>query len=265
MATKDKAAAPAEPTKEPGTAVVTWKERMQAVVARTAAMETPKNGFLSFKNGRISYDDTPVPGDKLDVIIVDFFLENTYYATKYVQGSTRSPECYAIGRVEEELKPHEECESPQGGDDGGCSDCPHNEWGSDPEGGRGKACKNTRRIAMIPADVLKVGDAEAVVAAIKKSQVVMCKLPVTSIKVFSKTVNQIVKVLQAPVFSVTVELSVTPSDNMFTVNWKILEGITDEAILQALYDKSVAAEKLLLQPYPKNEAPAAPATRSNKY
>lgn len=37
------------------------------------------------------------------------------------------------------------------GDPGGvCAVCPHNQWGSDVDGGRGKACKNMHRIFLLP-------------------------------------------------------------------------------------------------------------------
>lgn len=249
-----------EDAKAPGTAVVTWKEKMAAVTAKAAATEAPKGGFLSFKNGRLSYDDTLIPGDKTQVIIVDFLLENTWFREKYNPNKAASPVCYALGREEADLKPHEESEEPKHTD---CETCPLNEWGSDREGGRGKDCKNTRRIAVIPADVLKADDP---VTAIKKASLVQCKLPVTSIKNFSKAINQVVKVLGAPPFTVVMELSVTPDDRtLFQVNWKVMEQITGDPILQALYDKHVSAEKVLFQPYPKNEEDEAPKAKSGKY
>jgi hypothetical protein len=247
-------------TKEPGTAVVTWKERAAMVTAQYAAQEAPKGGFLSFKGGRLSYDDTPIPGDKLNCIIVDFVLENTWYGRKYDPANTSPPKCYALGRDEEILAPHEDSEEPQGGEDGMCATCPRNEWGSDPGGGRGKDCKNTRRIAVIPADVLQADDP---VAAIKKASLVQCKLPVTSVKAFSKMINQIVKVLGVPPFGVTVELSVSPSDNMFSVNWKVTDQVHGDEILQALYENNVAAEKVVMMPYPKMEDEAK--SDSKKY
>jgi hypothetical protein len=244
--------------KEPGTAIVTWKEKMAMVTAQAAAMEAPKGGFLSFKSGRLSYDDTPIPGDKMNVVIIDFLLENGMFREKYNAMKPASPMCYAFGREESELKPHPDCEEPQHTD---CATCPNNEWGSDPEGGRGKACKNSRRIAVIPADTLLSG-----VDAIKKANVVMCKLPVTSIKIFSKYVNQIVKVLEKPPFAMVTELSLTPNPaTIFQVNWKAVDEVRGDDLLQALYEKHVATEKLLFQPYPKMEEDTAPATANKKY
>lgn len=240
-----------EESKATTTAVVTWKEKMAAVAAQAAAMEQPKGGFLSFKGGRLSYDDNPIPGDKMNVVVIDFALENGIFREKYNALKPATPMCYSLGRDEEELKPHEDCEEPQHTD---CATCPNNEWGSDPDGGRGKACKNSRRIAVIPADALTKGH-----DVLRKTNAVMCKLPVTSIKIFSKFINQIVKVLEVPPFAVVAELSLTPNPStIFSVNWKIIDQITDMELLQILYDKHVATSKILFQPYPKMEEAAPP-------
>lgn len=246
----------ADTPKEPGTAVVTWKDRMAAVTAQAQQTEASKGGFLSFKSGRLSYDDTPIAGDKINVIVADFVLENTWYVDDYNAMKPASPACYALGREEEGLVPHADSEDQQHPQ---CADCPMNEWGSYRKGGRGKDCKNTRRIAVIPADVLVKGP-----EAIKKANVVMCKLPVTSIKIFSKFVNQVTRVLGKPPFGVVVELSLTPNPaTIFQVNWKILENVTDETLLQALYEKHVSIEKMMFQPYPKIDG--EPVNKSTKY
>ena len=239
------------------TAVMTWKEKMAAVVAQAASSEAPKGGFLSFKGGNISYDDQLIPGNTMDVIVVDFLLENGIFRDKYNANKPASPMCYAIGRDEESLKPHQDCEEPQHTD---CETCPNNEWGSDPEGGRGKACKNTRRIAMIPADCLKNG-----VEGIRKAGTVMCKLPVMSVKNFSTFINQCTKAMELPPFGVVVRMNTKPHPtSLFQVNWTILNSIENQEYMEALYNKHVAAEKMLFQPYPKMEEEAAPAQKASK-
>jgi hypothetical protein len=220
-------------------------------------MEAPKGGFLSFKGGNMSYDDNMIPGNTMDVIVLDFVLENGIFRDKYNPSKPAAPMCYAIGRDEDELKPHEESEEPQHTD---CASCPKNEWASDPEGGRGKACKNTRRIAIIPADCLKHG-----VESIKKAGMVMCKLPVTSLKNFSTFVNQAVKVMDTPPFGVVVRLSTKPHPtSLFQVHWTILDKIENQEHLEALYDRHIGVSKSLFQPYPKFEEDA-PAQSSKKF
>jgi hypothetical protein len=257
MSTKPSSPAPTVIDAPKSTAVVTWKDKMAAVTAQAATMEAPKGGFISFKGGNMSYDDNLIPGNQMDVIVVDFLLENNIFREKYNPNKPASPMCYALGREEDELKPHEDCEEPQ---HTGCIDCPNNEWGSDPEGGRGKACKNTRRIAVIPADALKLG-----VDGIKKAGVVMCKLPVTSLKNFSTFVNQCVKVMDTPPFGVIVRMSTKPHPtSLFQVHWTILNKVENQEHLEALYDKHVSVEKQLFQPYPKMDEEQAPAPKQSK-
>lgn len=259
MATKpDPKTIDAEPAKAPGTAIMTWKEKMAAVSAQAAATEAPKGGFLSFKGGNMSYDDNLIPGNSMDVIVLDFVLENNIFRDKYNPSKPASPMCYAIGRDESEMTPHEESEEPQSAK---CEGCPNNEWGSDPEGGRGKACKNTRRIAIIPADCLKGGP-----DAIKKAGMVMCKLPVTSLKNFSTFVNQAVKVMETPPFGVVVRIATKPHPtSLFQVHWTILDKIENQEHLEALYDRHVGCAKSMFQPYPKMEDAPAPSSKGGKF
>jgi hypothetical protein len=258
MSTKDKAPAPTD-APAPGTAVMTWKEKMALVTAQAAASEAPKGGWLSFKGGNMIYDENQIPGNSMDVIVTDFALENAYYAEKYNPAKTSPPICYAMGRDEASMVPHEDCAAPQNAKCGiageeGC--CPHNEWGSDPEGGRGKACKNGRRVAIIPADVLQKGPEE-----IKKTSAILCKIPVTSIKLFSQFINQVTKVLEVPPFGVITRLSTKPHPaNLFSVNWAVMERVVGDDNLQALYEKHLATTKQVFSPYPKaEEEQAAPA------
>lgn len=238
-------------TKPTGTAVVTWKEKMAAVVAQAAEMEAPKGGFLSFKGGNMSYDDNPIPGNKLSVVVIDFLIENAIFKSKYNPNVPQSPMCYAFGRVEDELKPHPDASEPQHTD---CASCPNNEWASNPEGGRGKACKNSRRIAIITSDCLES------VEKIRKANVVMCKIPATSLKNFSTYVNQVTKVLEKHPFQVITELSAKPHPaNMFEVVWKVTAEVMGDDIQEALYNKYMSIQKQMSQPYPANEEEAAPA------
>lgn len=248
----------ADAPKAAGTAIVTWKDKMALVQAQAAASEAPKGGFLSFKGGNLSYNDELIPNNKLGIIVIDFLLENGIFREKYNPNKPASPMCYAFGRTEDDLTPHEEAEEPQHTD---CANCPNNEWGSDPEGGRGKACKNSRRIGIIPADVLGHSDT---VERIKKASVVMCKLPVTSIKNFSTYVNQVVKVMDKVPFSVVTELSTKPHPtSLFQVHWRVTDEIMNQDVLEALFEKREQFQKQLLQPYPKFDEEAASAPKSS--
>lgn len=262
--TDPKKPGPKEPEiKEPGTAIVSWRDKMALVAAQAAQSEAPKGGFLSFKGGRMSYNDEQIPGDKLNVIIIDFLLENAWFREKYNPMKTAVPACYALARSEEDMRPLPESEAqqhPQCGIPGQEGCCPFNEWGSDPDGGRGKACKNSRRIALLPADVLVQGT-----EAIRKVTPVMCKLPVTSLKNFSAYINKVVKVLGTAPFAVISEVSVHPHpSNQFEVVWKIIDQVVQDDLLSALMAKHEQIQKLIWAPYPKmDDEPST--SKSSKY
>jgi len=262
---------PATPT--PGTAVAApaktsvgmpmdWRERMKQVAVKTAEQEKPQGGYISFKSGRLSVGDTVMPGDKIECIIVDSYFHNKYYDTPYDSKKISSPACYAFSRDDAELKPELSADDPQGGEDGFCVGCPMNEWGSSPKGGRGKACTNTRRLFLLPADVINKPD------SINRVEFLQCDLPVTSVKNFSKFVNDLAPAGLAP-FQVVVEMSVKPHDDtLFQVNFKPMEQIKNEDVLSALAARNWRQEQAEFPKYPTKEELAereAGAPKSGKY
>lgn len=251
-------------------ALADWKDRMLAIKAVAQDAEKPQGGFISFKGGRMSYGDEILPGDKMNMVIIDYRFENDLYMGKYVAGVNKSPDCYAIARPGEIITPYylkdehgstiapaenPQCES--------CDVCPMNEWGSmklvDPTStSKGKACKTSRRIMAIAAD-----DAVSP-EKIGKAQVVTFIPPATSVDNFQTMMNQITKVLDTAHFGAVVEVSVKPHDKfLFMVHFKVLQQITNEDLLAALTTKYVKESSRDIQ-YPKNSEREAPP-QSNKY
>lgn len=243
------------------TQIVEWKQRMAEITKVAVAAEKPSGGWLSFKGGRLSYADQMLPGDAVRVVIMDQLLENSWYEADYDPNKPASPACYAFGRTESEMAPHEKSDSPQAQ---ACDGCPMNEWGSDRKGGKGKDCKNTRRLAMIHEDALKGGP-----EGIDKADIIFAKLPVMSVKNFSTFVNQVGHAMGLPPFGVVCELSVKPHPvSQYQVHFKVIEGV-NEALLPALVAKHDKAAEKLNQPYISNaelagDAPKA-APKKGKY
>lgn len=235
-----------------GSAIVAWKEKMAALTTQAVEAEKPTGGFISFKGGRMSYNDQLIPGDKINCVIVDSMIEYNFYKEKYNADKLVSPVCYAYGHKEKDLKPHEDAEEPQHEN---CVECPNNEWGSDPEGGKGKACKNTRRIALIPADAALTPE------GIAGADIVFAKIPVTSVRNFSNFVNQ-VATLGVPPFGVLCEISVVPDNKtLFQVRFKALKQIEGDELLSSLVAKNAVAAAKMAQPYPRNEEAEAPSNK----
>jgi hypothetical protein len=220
-------------------------------MAKTVEKSVTTGSFISLKSGTMSYGGNPIENNELDVIIIDAILENSFFPGKYDPKTPQSPICYAFGRADEDMKPHENVEEPEAE---ACDGCPHNEWGS-ADVGRGKACKNVRRVAVILADVLEKG-AEAIADA----EVAYLKVPVTSVKAWAGYVNKLASVDKPTLKFITKISVVGDDDTQFKVNFTAVEELQDPAILEALLDKADAVAKLIEFPYQKvDAAPAKPA------
>lgn len=85
------------------------------------------------------------PRGSIDVVILkaNAILSKTFYENGYVDGSDAPPDCAsANGIVPDQGVPKRQ--SPV------CVTCPKNAWGSAPNGGKGKACGDHRRMAVVP-------------------------------------------------------------------------------------------------------------------
>jgi hypothetical protein len=85
------------------------------------------------------------PASSINVVILkqNPALSKVFYAGKYSEGSDEKPTCYSNNG----LTPEDDSEEKQASK---CSVCPHNQWGSriTDSGGKGKACADSRRIAV---------------------------------------------------------------------------------------------------------------------
>lgn len=98
--------------------------------------------------------------EELEVVIVDFNSQNMLYDRPYDAKNPIPPACFAIGKNPSELTPSTNSPDAQAES---CAACPNNQFNSDPKGGKGKACKNTRLLAMLPSASLDEPDEDATI------------------------------------------------------------------------------------------------------
>ena len=134
----------------------------------------------------------------MDVVILDFISQNTFYPGKFNAKSITPPDCIAIGKEINTMTPSENSPDKQAE---ACNGCPMNEWGSD---GEGKACKNTRLLAVMPPD-----DAEG--------DIMLLRVSPTGLKSFDGYVGGVSKKFGQPPIGVVTEISIVPSGQGFTV------------------------------------------------
>lgn len=238
--------------KKPGTAVATYEDRLAAMAKQNVEQEASvaAGGFISFRAGQLSYQGSPVKGNTLDVIVVDSVLENCYYADRFDPENPAPPSCYAFGRVEDELAPHADCSDPQAVR---CCECPNNEFGTASEG-KGKACKNTRRLAVIPAAPLEE-------EALRKSEVAYMKLPVTSVKGWATYVRGLSVLENLPPLAVVSTVSTVPDPKS---QFKVVFGKASNIprnLLPVLFARNEEISQVIMFPYAAAKEVAAPVKK----
>ena len=239
MAEKKQEVAKAAPT-----AVVNWQDELKSLAVATAAAEKPSGNWVSFKGGQLMIGGTPMKDNKVQMIVLHSIFENQWYRDRYNPNAPTPPHCYAYGDTDDALAPHAEAATPIAES---CAACPNNVWGSDPEGGKGKACKNVRRLAIIAATDLD---------KIDKAEVAIAKLSVTSVKNWSTYANQVANALHLPPLGIITEMVVTPDPRyQFQINFSLIDKV-QEQYLPALMKKRGEIMDLIYAPYDKpSEAP----------
>ena len=225
---------------------------------QAAAVERPSVSKISLKGGMMSYMGGVVPGDKMDVIILVAVARNAYYKDPYNPDVIVNPTCFAIAEVTEDLEmvPHENVSQPCNPT---CEGCPKAEWGSEEHrpNSRGKACKETRRLVVMPADAAK--DAETV----KKAELAILDVPVTSVKNYSNFVNAIATTVNLPMWACVTNLSLQRDPKVqFFLRFTPLSGLGDADVIRALQARLDEALRIALIPH--DEASIAPENQKQQ-
>lgn len=236
-----------------GTKVANFDEMMKAKAAmyKKTVAAVSLGQFISFKSGVLSVDKSPIKDNRLDIVILDFVLCNTYYPGKFDANNSKPPACYAFAREAEGMAPHEQVKNPQHGK---CDGCEFNEFGSANEG-RGKACKNSIRAACVAADGLTAKN-------VSQAELRYIQVPVTSVPGFAGFVRQCGEVLHKAPFMVICEMAVVPDvKTQIKVTFNPKESIKDKALLEGLYRRSEAVEKQIMFPFPEEQEQAGHGAR----
>lgn len=236
--------------KKTGTSLVKWDAKLAELASRatkTVASVGTGGNMIKTQGGRLNYQGADIPGNKMRVIVLAHVLHNAFYEGAFDADNPTSPICYAFGAEKSDLVPHEQ--SPKIQHDQ-CEGCPQNEWGS-ANTGRGKACANKARLALISESDLQEDIAMAELAFIH--------VPVTSVKAWAGYVRQLDELVHRPPLAFVTEISLTPDPkNQFNMLFMLAEQIEDGAIIEQLIAKAEVAEKEITFPYPEFEQTAAP-------
>lgn len=239
------------------TEIANYNEELARYAAATLEAEKPTGGkFFSLKSGQLSWGGEPLPSNQMAVIVLSSIFENTYYQGEYDPDVMRGPTCYAFASREDDLAPHADVLAAGQGQADKCKGCPKNEFGS-AERGSGKACKNSRRLSVIPAGTytkrgdLTLFEEEHLFAS---AEVGYLKLPVTSVKNWASYARGIAQQIKKPVFAVVTNIRLEPDPKtQFKVQFELIQELPDEFIGTVLARVKQAEEDILF-PYELGEA-----------
>lgn len=256
---------PAKSGVAPGKQMIAWDKELANFADKSEAQEdTATTGagmkYFSFKSGVLSFDEAVMPGNKVAVIILDGLFDHSYYEGRYDPENPSPPTCFALGRDEGELAPHKDVFERDQAQHDTCEGCPMNEFGS-ADTGRGKACKNTRRLAVIPAGKYGKNGAFNLIEDEEHyddAGMAFMRIPVTSTTAYKTYVKSLTQNLRKPTFAVVTEVRLVPdAKNQFAVQFEALEELPIE-LLDAVYKRVKEAEVLIETPYNLDEREERP-------
>lgn len=246
------------PKKKPGKALVKWDEEFANLAKETAHGATAGEGkFLSFRGGNLTFAGANIPDNELRCVIVGWMYHNAYYDpdVRYDPTNPQSPICYAFSTSpsDKEMEPLDSVPDKQCND---CPSCPLNQYESS-NTGKGRACKNTVRVALI---------AESELDDLANAEIVFASIPPTSLKNWNKFVVDTRDKIKRPLWSLITKIS-CESDT--TSQFKVLVSVADEidsdydfGALKEMWEETM--EDKVDFAYPERAAPAKPVKKVKK-
>lgn len=185
---------------KPAMNVVSIKAALAAQVAANSGKTAAPTGtkIRCTQDKQFLLPDGTKTAGPIDVVILDFCTAHDFYEGAYDPKNIAAPICFAIGQDPKNMAPSANSPVPQSTN---CQICPMNQFGSD---GTGKACKNSRSLALLPAsnDGLDV-DHEADIWTIDVSP--------TALKGFDGYVQSLARSFGSPPVGFLTEISFDPS------------------------------------------------------
>ena len=239
--TAKKKAGKAVATLNKNKSIANFKERLAGMAGKDAdrGHSMGESNYISTKGGIFTYQGNEIP-NPFYAIITDFTFENAYYDSIYDPDQATPPACFALSDDPETLVAHPTSPDMQGGEGNACEGCEMDEWETS-NTGRGKACKNGVRLALVNAD-----DPAKVNAA---SEPAFIRIAPTSLKHFEKYKDKFTRVTGMPLLAAMTEVELVPVKTWYEVHFTLVDQIEDEQMLQNMLSIHDAYEDLLREPY----------------
>jgi hypothetical protein len=223
--------------------VYDWRKEIAGYAAKTLKMEESVSvgNRVSTRGGVLSYKQTPLKDNQLNCIILTALIENAYYAGEFDPDNPRAPVCFAFSTDGEDMEPHEKSHEKQNDT---CKGCQGDAFGSASKG-RGKACKNIRRIALLPLEwPFTAKDVE-------ESEIATLSVPVMSVKGYSAYVKDLALKSNLPPWAWVTTVGCAPDPkSQYRVTFQSADRKPlPDKMYNAILARVKEAEKVIDEPY----------------
>lgn len=206
----------------------------------------PSGDRIRFNANRAFITPDGLEGDTLEVVVVDFISTNLFFDGPYDRDNPSPPGCFALGPEPAMLIPSDNSPNKQSET---CSTCPNNQFGSAPNG-KGKACKNTRLLALMPASAI-AGDEAA--------PIWIMSVPPTSIKAFDSYVHGLaIKNKTIPIGVIT-QLTLDPNNTFASPRFDVVRPLQGNELEVFMTRREEANQRLMIEPDVSQYVPPKPA------
>lgn len=215
----------------------------------TKRIAAPSGDRIRFNANRAFITPDGIEGETLEVVIVDFMSSNLFYEGAFDRDNPQPPACFAIGPEPTLLVPSPNSPVKQADT---CSACPNNQFGS-ASNGKGKACKNTRLLALMPASAIDSEEGEA--------PIWIMSVPPTSLKAFDSFVHSLaVKHKTVPIGVVT-EITLDPANTFASPRFRVVRPLQGKELGTFMPRREEASQRLSAEPDTSQYTAPKPAGR----
>ena len=232
---------------------VNYAEQLAQESAEIAKrIAAPSGDRIRFNANRSFITPDGMEGDTLEVVVVDFMSSNLFYEGMYDRDTPQPPACFAIGTQPSMLVPSDNSPNKQAD---ACSSCPNNQFGS-ASNGKGKACKNTRLVALMPVTALDNPDEDA--------PIWIMSIPPTSLKAFDAYVHSLAAKHNTVPVGVVTEIYLDPANTFASPRFNVVRPLQPTELGLFMSRREEANTRLSAEPDVSQYAPPKATARGRR-
>lgn len=215
---------------------VNYEEQLAKEAAEIAKrIAAPTGDRIRFNANRAFITPDGMEGETLEVVIVDFVSSNLFYDGPFDRDNPQPPGCFAIGPEPSLLVPSPNSPNKQSET---CTACPNNQFGSALTG-KGKACKNTRLLALMPASALGSDD---------EAPIWIMSVPPTSLKAYDSYVHSLAAKHRTVPIGVVTEISLDPANTFASPRFRVVRPLQAKELGSFMERREEANGRLTAEP-----------------